>query len=144
MPSNHYLFQDLKVLKLLLVSLLCDTTSLMMHFHFQIETKLYQLCQELRQTIVKFYSIVFNLWEQLTHAELKFKSPDDTVLFAKCHKWQKVMHFMMDIYDSFESIQVSLLHQTPLLPWKLLLLSFRRNRKSIMRMQSNDLVMDVV
>ena len=80
---------------------------------FHIESKLYQMCQEPRQSISDFYSQTSTMWEQLSTADPPLVSSKDIDLFVKYRDHRKFMHFMMSLREDFEPTRASLLSRSP-------------------------------
>jgi len=110
---------------------------------FQLEAKLYQMRQELGQSISDFYSQTNHLWEQLSAANPKLDCSKDIQTFATWLDRQKFMHFMMALWDDFESTRASLLHCQPLptIDATISELISEETRRSTMKMQSSDMVL---
>ncbi|XP_031273389.1 uncharacterized protein LOC116131865 [Pistacia vera] len=92
---------------------------------FQLETKLYQTCQE---------------------SDPHLKCSDDIELFATYRDRRQFMHFMMALREDFESTRASLLHHTPLPTLEIAVakLISEENHHSTMKMQTPDSVVAAI
>ena len=91
---------------------------------FHIESKLYQMRQEISQSISDFYSQTSTMWEQLFAADPPLVCSKDIKLFVKYRDHRKFMHFMMGLCEDFEPTKDSLLSGLLLL---LLMLQLKRS-----------------
>ena len=80
---------------------------------FHIESKLYQMHQEIGQSISDFYSQTFTMWEQLSTANHPLVCSKDIELFVKYRDRHKFKHFMMSLRKDFEPIRASLFSRSP-------------------------------
>ena len=80
---------------------------------FYIESKLYQMRQEIGQSISDFYSQTSTMWEQLFAADPPLMCSKDIKLFVKYRDRCKFMHFMMGLCEDFEPTRASLLSRSP-------------------------------
>ena len=87
------------------------TNDLSLEFH--IESKLYQMRQEIGQSISNFYSQTSTMWEQLSIADPPLVCSKDIELFVKYRDRRKFIHFMMGLREDFEPTRASLLSRSP-------------------------------
>ena len=66
------------------------------------ESKIYQMCQETGQSISKYYSQTFSMWEQLFAADPPLRNLEDIELFPKFRDRCRFMHFIMGLREDFE------------------------------------------
>ena len=68
---------------------------------FHIESKLYQMCQEIGQSISDYYSQTSSMSEQLSTTDPPLRYPEDIELFAKYRDRHRFLHFMMSLREDF-------------------------------------------
>ena len=109
-PSIHNLLPRLKTVeatwKFLADRYNCTNDS---SLEFHIESKLYQMHQEIGQSIFYFYSQTSTMWEQLFAVDPPLVCSKDIELFVKYWDHRKFMHFMMGLREDFEPTKASLL-----------------------------------
>uniref|UniRef100_A0A2N9G329 Uncharacterized protein n=1 Tax=Fagus sylvatica TaxID=28930 RepID=A0A2N9G329_FAGSY len=81
---------------------------------FHIEVKLYQMHQELGQSISDYYSQTASMWEQLAAADPPLRYAEDIDLFAKYKDRRRFTQFMMGLREDFEPTRAALLSRSPL------------------------------
>ena len=79
------------------------------NLEFHIKSKLYQMRQEIGQSISDSYYQTSTMWEQLSTADPPLVCSKDIELFVKYRDRHKLMHFMMDLHEDFEPTKTSLL-----------------------------------
>ena len=94
---------------------------------FHIKSKLYQMCQEIGQSISDFYSQTSTMWEQLFAANPPLVCSKDTELFVKYRNRRKFMHFMIGLLEDLSLL--GLLYLASLL----LLLLMLQSRSSFLK-----------
>ena len=80
---------------------------------FHIESKVYQMHQEIGQSISDYYSQTSSMWEQLSAADPPLLYLEDIELFAKYWDCHQFMHFMMGLSEDFEPTRAFLLNRSP-------------------------------
>ena len=110
---------------------------------FHIESKLYQMRQEIGQSISDFYSQTSIMWEQLSAVDPPLVCFKDIELFVKYRDRRKFMHFMMGLHEDFELTRASLLSRslTPSLDAAVKELISEENRRPTYHMSSSDHVL---
>jgi hypothetical protein len=81
---------------------------------YQLLFELFQLRQELGQSINDFLARMQFLWNQIDVSDPIWKDPTDAKMYVK-HRDQHCLHqFLMALRDDFEPVRVQLLHCSPL------------------------------
>ena len=106
-PSIHNLLPRLEIAWKFLADRYNCTNDSSLEFH--IKSKLYQMRQEIGQSISDFYSQTSTMWEQLSAADPPLVCSKDIKLFVKYRDRHKFMHFMMGLREDFEPTRASLL-----------------------------------
>ena len=107
---------------------------------FHIESKLYQMHQEIGQFISDFYSQASTMWEQLSAADPPLVCSKDIELFVKYWDCCKFMHFMTGLREDFEPTRAFLPNRspTPSLDAVVKELIFEENRRPTYHMSLSD------
>lgn len=103
MPSIHSLLPHLGTAQVTWIFLFnrynCINDS---NLEFHIESNLYQIHQEIGQSIFYYYSQNSSMWKQLSTTNPPLKYPVDIELFAKYQDQRQFMHFMIGLHEDFE------------------------------------------
>ncbi|XP_075662530.1 uncharacterized protein LOC142631995 [Castanea sativa] len=143
-PSIHFLLPRLKTAeatwKFLVDCYNCINDS---SLKFHIESKLYQMRQEIGQSIFDFYSQTSTMWEQLSAVDPPLVCSKDIELFVKYWDRCKFMHFMMGLCEDFELTRAFLLSRSPTPSFDAAVkeLIFEENHRPTHHMSSSDHVL---
>uniref|UniRef100_A0A2N9J651 Retrotransposon Copia-like N-terminal domain-containing protein n=1 Tax=Fagus sylvatica TaxID=28930 RepID=A0A2N9J651_FAGSY len=83
-------------------------------YNYIYELKLYQMRQDLGQSISNYYSQTASMYEQLAAADPSLKYAEDIDLFAKYKDRRRFTQFMMGLHEDFETTRAALLSRSPL------------------------------
>ena len=83
------------------------------NLEFHIESNLYQMHQEIGQSISDYYSQNSSMWEQLSTIDPSLKYLEDIELFTKYQDHRQFMHFMIGLHEDFELTRAFLIRQSP-------------------------------
>ncbi|GFY95768.1 hypothetical protein Acr_11g0000740 [Actinidia rufa] len=81
---------------------------------YQLLTFLCRQRQDPGQSISAFLPQLYSIWDQLTPSEPKWLCAGDSTLFATYRDQQRLILFLMGLYDIYEPVRASLLHRIPL------------------------------
>ena len=143
-PSIHSLLPRLKTAeaawKFLANCYNCTNDS---SLEYHIKSKLYQMCQEIGQSISDFYSQASTMWEQLSTTDSPLVCFKDIELFVKYQDHRKFMHFMMDLHEDFKPTRASLHSWSPTPSFDAVVkeLISEENRRPTHHMSSSDHVL---
>ncbi|KAK3029010.1 hypothetical protein RJ639_038213 [Escallonia herrerae] len=81
---------------------------------YQLHDSLHRMKQEPGQSINSFLSQMQGIWDQLKLSEPSWTCSEDLAHFIVYRDHLRLIQFLMSLTDAYESVQSSLLHQSPL------------------------------